>query len=98
MATRQRILISLRDLVARAHAAPAGVRYALAVALAVAGIATRASMPALVGESARLMTLYPVVIVSAWLSGLGPGLVAVALCAVAAWYMWLPPEMSWTIS
>jgi len=40
------------------------------------------------------ITLYPAIILSAFLGGLGPGILAVILSSVAAWYFFLPPFYS----
>jgi PAS domain S-box-containing protein len=44
------------------------------------------------GFTVPYLLFYPPVVVMAWLGGLGPGLVATALCALAAMYWLLPPD------
>jgi PAS domain S-box-containing protein len=44
------------------------------------------------------ITFYPAIIVATFLGRLGPGLLAVVLSTLAAWYFFLPPEYSWALS
>ena len=67
--------------------------YGMAVALSTAAVAVRwASLPYFSGL--RYVLLLPAVVVAAWLVGLGPGLLAVALTAAGAVYFLFPPYYS----
>lgn len=48
------------------------------------------------GSSPPLITLYPAVLLAAWLGGLGPGLLACAVCTVAGAYLDLLPMYSFS--
>jgi len=71
--------------------------YAIAVLCAVGAILARASLNFLWGFRFPYLTAYPAILLAAWLGGLGPGLVATALCAAAAAYLWIPPTGSFHI-
>ena len=73
------------------------VRYAVAVACAVAAVLVRMSLTAVWGLKFPYLTFHPAVLLSAWVGGLGPGLVTTGLCALAAVYFWIPPTNSFLI-
>lgn len=66
------------------------------VALVAVAIATlvRGAMQPIVGERLFFTTYFPAIGVAAALGGLLPGLVALGLSTVLAWYLFLPPPMS----
>jgi PAS domain S-box-containing protein len=66
-------------------------RYGLAVLLAGAAVAARLALEPVWGLKVPLITMFPAIMVSAWLGGFGPGMVTTLLCAVAADYFWLAP-------
>jgi PAS domain S-box-containing protein len=74
------------------------VRYAVALASAGVVILLRHGIDPLWGVRFTFTMLYPAIVVSAWLGGFGPGMVATLTCAVAATYYWVEPENSWAIS
>lgn len=43
------------------------------------------------------ITFFPVVILTAFIGGTGPGVFAAALCGLAAWYLFIPPEDTWDL-
>jgi PAS domain S-box-containing protein len=68
---------------------PAATRYAIAVvAVGVAALLRYAFSPLWNPFDHRFNTFYLAVMLSAWLGGLGPGLLATSLSAVAAVYFW----------
>ena len=70
---------------------PSGGVYALAVATTVATLLLYLSLPFANGvQPAPIVFLLPIIL-SAYLGGLGPGLVSTALSAGLAWYFIMPP-------
>jgi transcriptional regulator with PAS, ATPase and Fis domain len=80
-------LLLLRQRSSKFHA------YGIAV-LAVAAATLVSHWPPLHLESAPVSLLLCAVMVSAWLGGVGPGLLAVALSALVFYYSFLPPAYS----
>jgi PAS domain S-box-containing protein len=77
---------------------PAPVRYAVAVAAALAAGALRGGLSALWGEDLPFLTLFPAVVLSAWAGGFWPGMLTTVLGAMLATYFWLPPFYSFRLS
>ncbi len=76
-------------------ARPGWLRYFVALATVIVAAALRAALTPAFGPTAlRFLTFFPGVALAAWYGGLGPGLVAVALSAVAALYFFLEPTGS----
>ena len=69
-------------------------------ALAAVAIATlvRGAMQPVVGERLFFTTYFPAIGVAAALGGLLPGLVALGTSAILAWYLFLPPPMSFDVT
>ena len=72
-------------------------RYAIAIVAALLAIVIRLSLDPMWELRLPYITLFPAVMLSAWLGGLGPGLVTTLLCAVAADYLWVEPLRSFAI-
>ena len=70
------------------------LRYGFAVTCAAAGVAVRMALESLWGMSYPYLVLHPAILLSAWVGGLGPGLLTTGLCAAAAAYLWMPPLYS----
>ena len=66
-------------------------RYGFAVACTASGIALRVALEPLLGLQLPYVTLFPAVMVSAWLGGFGPGILSTCLSSVSAAYLWLAP-------
>ncbi len=65
-------------------------RYALAAAIFIVALTLRlVAIP--VESGLQFMTFYPAMIVSFYLCGIGPGVLVVVLCAIAADYFFAPP-------
>src|SRR5436853_2588255 len=79
----------------RAIRSSAVARYALAVGIAAVGILVRLALDPVWGIRLPYITLFPAIMLSAWLGGLGPGIVTTLLCAAAAEYFWIEPSRSW---
>ena len=77
---------------------PAPVRYAIAVAAALAAAALRGALSSLWGDDLPYMTFVPAIVLSAWAGGFGPGLTTTALGAALVNYFWLPPHYSLRIA
>jgi PAS domain S-box-containing protein len=66
------------------------LRYVLAFGVAVLAAAVRAALTPLWGQHLPFMAFFPAVAASAWLGGLGPGLLTTALSSLAAAWRGLP--------
>jgi PAS domain S-box-containing protein len=84
-----------RELAGRAIKLSPFFRYGSAVAIALGGILLRIMFEPLWGARLPYITLFPAIMVSAWLGGIGPGLVTTGISAVSAVYLWLGPAYSW---
>src|SRR3974390_24748 len=49
------------------------------------------------GSFGPFTTCYPAIVISAFVGGRGPGLLALVLSSLTAWYWFLPPEGSWVL-
>src|SRR5688572_3150913 len=72
-------------------------RYGIAVGAAAVAVLLRLGLEPVWGLGLPYITLFPAIMLSAWLGGLGPGVVTTLLCAFAADYFWLEPVRSWAI-
>jgi len=73
-------------------------RYAIAIGSALLAVLLRVVLDPLWGLRFTFTLLFPAIVVSAWLGGFGPGIVATVLCAVAAAYLWVVPPDSWAMT
>jgi len=69
-------------------------RYAIAVGAAAVAVLVRLVLDPLWGAQLPYITLFPAIMVSAWLGGFGPGLATTFLTALGAAYYWVPPLRS----
>src|SRR5262245_15113399 len=81
----------------RAIALPSSARYAIAVGLAVVGIVLRLWLDTVWAQRLPYITLFPTIMISAWLGGFWPGVVTMLLSAVAAAYFWVDPAHSFLV-
>jgi len=65
-------------------------RYVVAIGVTALAVALRAALTPLWGQHLPLISFFPAVAASAWLGGLGPGLLTTALSTLAAAWLWLP--------
>jgi PAS domain S-box-containing protein len=72
-------------------------RYGVAVACAGAAIVARQALDPLWGLKLPYITLFPAIMVSAWLGGTRPGIVTTLITGVAAEYLWVEPSYSWRV-
>jgi PAS domain S-box-containing protein len=80
-----------RSWAARVQDLPTFSRYTIAVVAAATGLLLRLAMDPMWHGQLPYITLFPAVVVSAWLGGLGPGLLTTFLAALGATYFWVPP-------
>jgi signal transduction histidine kinase/ActR/RegA family two-component response regulator len=73
-------------------------RYGIAVAAVGLAVLLRLAGDPLWGVKLPFITLYPAMMLSAWLGGLGPGIVTTVLGLAVADYLWLSPVSSFAIS
>jgi len=71
--------------------------YAISVALVLAAIGIRWIIDPFVGTHVPFTTFYPAVFAAALIGGLGPAMLAIALAALAAWYIFMPPAFSFAL-
>src|SRR5687767_11401945 len=67
------------------------LHYLAAVAITGCAVALRVLLEPLWGRDAPFVMLFPAVMLSAWIGGLGPGLLATAAAALSVAYFWLYP-------
>ena len=89
--------LTVDHLVERAWSAPAWLRYGCGLALVLIDSILRPLLVPAFAGNLRLMTFFPAVILSAWLCGFGPGLLAILVSATAVAY-WLPPPDSFRVA
>ena len=73
-------------------------RYAIAVAAAAGGLLLRLALEPVWGGQLPFITLFPAIMVSAWVGGLWPGVLTTFLAALGAAYFWVPPLRSLLIT
>ncbi|AUX23220.1 transcriptional regulator [Sorangium cellulosum] len=73
---------------------PAPARYAAALLIAALALALKYALGGASESQVSFIIYVPAVIASAWLGGLGPGLLTTGLCAGFIWYFMLPPAGS----
>ena len=66
-------------------------RYVVAIGALAAALLFRYLVRDSLGLKVPYLQFYPAIIVAAWYGGLGPGVLATALSALAAMYFFLPP-------
>src|SRR5438132_2414016 len=76
---------------------PTAARYAASLFLIVVVLLLRLSLHAWLGLSVPYLQFFPAVMLAAWLGGIGPGLLAVGLAAVASDFFFLRPVYSFAI-
>jgi len=77
---------------------PAAARYGIAMAAGIAAVLLRLSLEPIWGVQLPFITLFPAIMVSAWLGGLGPGLLTTAITGMAAEYYWIKPIRSFAVA
>ena len=73
-------------------------RYGVAIAAGAAAVALRLSLDPIWGTQLPFITLFPAIMLSAWLGGLGPGLLTTAITGLAAEYYWIKPVRSFAVA
>ena len=72
-------------------------RYALAIGVTVVSVAVRLALDPLWQTKLPYITLFPAIMLSAWVGGAGPGIVTTLTSGIAAAYFWVAPGRSWAI-
>jgi len=72
--------------------------YAIALLTSVLTIGIKLFLDRYIGNSYPFLLLLPAILISAWYGGLGPGLLATALTALAGDFLFLPPTRSVMLS
>jgi PAS domain S-box-containing protein len=90
--------LSVRPAPVRAILASPVVRYGTAIGVATLAVMLRLTLDPVWGLKFPYITLFPAIMLSAWLGGLWPGIVTTALAATAAEYFWIEPTDSWAVS
>lgn len=88
----------LRTLTARSQTFGTAPRYFIAVSAVAIGLLTRLALEPIWQTRLPYITLFPAIMVSALLGGLGPGLLATLLSTLGAAYYWLFPLRSLRIT
>jgi PAS domain S-box-containing protein len=73
-------------------------RYGIALGVALLAILLRLALDPIWGVRLPYITLFPAIMVTAWLGGLWPGVITTALCGVAAEYFWLEPSRFFSVT
>lgn len=82
----------------RAIRSSAVARYPIAVGAAILAIVLRLAMDPVWGMRLPYLTLFPGIMLSAWLGGFWPGVVTTLVCAAAAEYFWIEPSRTWAMT
>jgi PAS domain S-box-containing protein len=72
--------------------------YLAAAAIAACALALRVLLEPVWGTAAPFVVLFPAVMLSAWIGGFGPGLLATVAVAIGAAYFWLEPYRAWRLA
>jgi two-component system, LuxR family, sensor kinase FixL len=67
-------------------------RYAIAALAVAASLLARYALQGVLGGSVPYLQFFPAIVLASWVGGLGPGLLATGLCALAAMAFLLPPD------
>ncbi|MDX6806142.1 sensor histidine kinase [Terrihabitans rhizophilus] len=71
--------------------------YCFAVVISVAACVLRAVLDPYFPPGFPYLTFFPAVIISSFLMGIGPGILAAVLCGLMAWYFFMPPFDSFAV-
>jgi PAS domain S-box-containing protein len=73
-------------------------RYAFTILAVTLATLLRFALIPILGEGVPFILYYPTVVLCAWFGGLWPGLVSAALGGFISWYVFIPPQYSFTVS
>ncbi|HEV7517433.1 MAG TPA: PAS domain-containing protein [Thermoanaerobaculia bacterium] len=77
---------------------PAAVRYGFALLAVAMAVAVRLPFHGLLHQAVPFLFFFPAIMASAWFGGLGPGLLATAVAAVLADFLYLSPAYTWSFT
>jgi len=86
------------ECVSKIRAGSMSLRYMNAAAITIVLLLFRSLAADRWGAALPLMTLYPAVLLSAWLGGFGPGLLSCVICAVTDDYLNVLPTYSFSVN
>jgi PAS domain S-box-containing protein len=72
-------------------------RYGVAIAAAIIAILARLALDPVWGVKLPYITLFPAIMVAAWLGGAWPGILTTLVTGTAAVYFWIEPSYSWQV-
>ena len=72
-------------------------RYVVATLIAAVAIGFKYALEGTIGQETPFLGVFTAILISAWFGGAGPGLMTTAICALAIWFLWLPPFHSWRV-
>lgn len=81
-----------------ANQRPALFRYGVAVLAFLAALAARLWLEGSLPPGFPFLTFFPAVILTAFVAGLGPGILAAVLSGMASWYLFIPPFQSFELT
>jgi PAS domain S-box-containing protein len=73
---------------------PAALRYGTAILLVMLAVLVRWPFQPLLGSTTPFLFFFPAIMTAAWLGGLGPGLLATGLSALAANFFFMDPPLT----
>jgi PAS domain S-box-containing protein len=73
-------------------------RYSAAIIAAGFAILARLALDPVWGSTLPFITLFPAIMLSAWLGGFWPGIITTIITGAAAGYFWIEPRRSWAVS
>ena len=74
------------------------LRYAFTVLTVAFATFFRFALDPFLGLKAPFILYFPMVVLCAWFGGLWPGVISAILSALIAWYIFFPPQFSFTVS
>jgi len=94
----KRVTYALRPVVVNTLRFPPLARYGVAIAASVAAILFSLWLGPRWISKFPFVVIMPVVMLSGWFGGFGPGLLSTLLLAAAALYYWIEPVHSWAVN
>jgi len=72
-------------------------RYGFAIVVVVIAALLRQILSTALGAGVPFILFYPAVALAAWFGGFWPGVLSTVLGGFIAWYMFMPPYLSWMV-
>ena len=74
------------------------VRYSFTILMVLLATLFRFALVPVLGLEVPFILYFPTIVLCAWFGGLGAGLLSTALSGLIAWYVFIPPKYSFTVS